>query len=497
MVTRFMWVLALAGCAEEIDRSDFEDFDPNGYEVEGDFADTEATEASDDIDVDGDGVEARKDCDDFDAAVHPGADEICDGIDNDCDGRIDDEDGIIVDAISFWADADGDGFGDPLSHPLEGCVAPEGYVANDLDCDDDDARFNPTAIEDDCTDPNDYNCDGSVGFDDSDSDGFAACEDCDDSNSTIRPGVDEVCDGLDNNCDGIIDVGAVDALTFYRDGDQDGFGDDSQRFSACEVPQGFAEAGGDCDDADAATWPGAPEACDGVDQDCAGLSWLEGDADGDGLLACETALWVNTEQGGSAGLQAAMGDAAALLESRGIENESANLSDAPFDPTTMSDVGLIVLYGDGSEVLDSIEASLLESHVSAGGSVLLRGGDASEESCAFMDSLPSAWGLSCKNQTTWSTLAPTIATHEVTDGVQVVTLQDAENWSVQSPSTAVVFDGASAAVVVAEIGQGRVAGVADEWMFYPEGSDAAFDISAHDNGLLVDNLWAWLLEQGM
>lgn len=61
-------------------------------------------------DLDGDGFDELEDCDDDNADVFPGADELCDGIDSDCDDVIDEEAG---DALNFFADADGDGFGDP------------------------------------------------------------------------------------------------------------------------------------------------------------------------------------------------------------------------------------------------------------------------------------------------------------------------------------------------------------------------------------------------
>ena len=58
------------------------------------------------LDADGDGY-IEDDCDDNDANVHPGKEELCDGLDNDCDGDIDEE---VQDL--FYIDADGDGFGD-------------------------------------------------------------------------------------------------------------------------------------------------------------------------------------------------------------------------------------------------------------------------------------------------------------------------------------------------------------------------------------------------
>lgn len=95
------------------------------------------------------------DCDDTDSNVNSVAIETCDGIDNTCDGSIDE--GLLV---SWYSDADGDGYGSPLA-PTMSCGAPEGYVENSLDCDDADMDINPMG-EDACGDATDRNCDGVV-----------------------------------------------------------------------------------------------------------------------------------------------------------------------------------------------------------------------------------------------------------------------------------------------------------------------------------------------
>ncbi len=158
------------------------------------------------VDVDGDGWEIGYDCDDEVDTVHPNAEEVCNGIDDDCDGEIDD--GVMS---SWYADEDEDGFGFGVA--IEACEGAEGTVANADDCDDTDARYNPAALEMDCDDPNDYNCDGSVEFADADADGFAACDECDDSNGAVNPAAIEVCNAIDDDCDGDIDeADAADAL---------------------------------------------------------------------------------------------------------------------------------------------------------------------------------------------------------------------------------------------------------------------------------------------
>lgn len=106
----------------------------------------------------------------------------------------------------------------------------------------------------------------------------AACElpegmawlvgDCDDTNNQIHPSTDELCNGVDDDCDGTIDVGAIDALPLFVDADGDGFGDVAT--TAC-LGAGLAEQDGDCDDVDPTVNPAGVETCDdGVDQDCSG-----------------------------------------------------------------------------------------------------------------------------------------------------------------------------------------------------------------------------------
>jgi hypothetical protein len=208
------------------------------------------------------------DCDDINADANPGMTEVCDGVDNDCDGTSDENDAL--DAAIWYEDRDGDGYGNGTVSTAS-CEQPSGFVELDGDCDDTNAWFNPGAVEDDCTDPNDYNCDGSVGYADNDGDGFAACEECDDSNAATFPGSTEFCDGADNDCDGLIDDGSEDAPTWYHDSDLDGYGDSAYPIDGlCEAPAGYVSDATDCDDADASTYSGADEFCDGVDNDCDG-----------------------------------------------------------------------------------------------------------------------------------------------------------------------------------------------------------------------------------
>ena len=199
------------------------------------------------------------DCDDTVATTYPGADEYCNGVDDDCDGTIDED--SALDVLTWYRDADTDGYGDAGDSDEE-CDQPSGYVADDTDCDDTDAGAYPGAPETPY-DGIDQDCDGADECD-VDDDGHDALDcagdDCDDADEEINPGADETWyDGVDGDCDELSDF----------DSDIDGF--DSASYG-----------GDDCDDADADTYPGAPdEPGDDVINDCDDSD--EYDADGDGF----------------------------------------------------------------------------------------------------------------------------------------------------------------------------------------------------------------------
>jgi hypothetical protein len=231
------------------------------------------------IDADGDGYDFGEDCDDTDAAVHPGAlDAPGDGVDQDCDGADgagtdQDGDGYIVDDPDpATVDCDD---GNPSVHPGAGEASCDAIdqdcdgadvclsdgeskdldgdgVATPDDCDDHDAGRRPGARED-CGDGVDQDCDGAdapCAPDDGDKDGVPAGEDCDDGNPDIYPGAPEICgDAFDQDCDGVIPTCAD-----VTDGDGDTW---SQP--------------GDCDDRDPAVHPGAVERCNNLDDDCDGV----------------------------------------------------------------------------------------------------------------------------------------------------------------------------------------------------------------------------------
>ena len=232
-------------------------------------------------DADGDGVAACDDCDDADATLTSSTVESCNGLDDDCNGVVDD----AADAPIWHADTDGDGYG--VSPGAASCETPAGSAAIGGDCDDLDPARHPDAVEEDCADPNDYNCDGSVGYADADGDGVAACEDCDDTDAAVNPAGVELCNGRDDDCSGTADDDAADAPIWYFDADVDSWGDDAASVTSCEAPAGYVASASDCDDADAAFHPGADETdcTDPNDYNC-DSSVGYADVDGDGTAAC-------------------------------------------------------------------------------------------------------------------------------------------------------------------------------------------------------------------
>ncbi len=123
---------------------------------------------------------------------------------------------------------------------------------------------------------------------DADGDGFDSGEDCDDADPSVNPAASERCNGRDDDCDGQTDEDdAVDAPTWYRDADGDGFGDPGQARRACSQPDGHVADSTDCNDGNSRSHPGAVELCDGDDNDCDG-EWDEGfDRDLDGDRTCD------------------------------------------------------------------------------------------------------------------------------------------------------------------------------------------------------------------
>ena len=306
---------------------------------------------------------------DNDVLSNPGAPEDCTEIDRNCDGSA--RDGALG-ATEFWLDGDGDGFGDP-TQAIFACSdpAPTGYKGADSapDCDDENIFVKPGALDPggERCDGLDNDCDGDIDNDngpdlgrvytwckDNDQDGFpnsaqcveAYCQpdrelspaslrryvgiatrfgdsalveewaDCDDTDDYVSPGADELCDAIDNDCDGETDESpATDAPDRFLDADGDGYGDRSAGTVAeCMVPVGYAAADGDCDDAASGVNPGATDVCNnGASEDCADdtdclmaggyVASVADVARADGLVGYPWALLRGSDAGGLAGTQ--------------------------------------------------------------------------------------------------------------------------------------------------------------------------------------------------
>ena len=162
---------------------------------------------------------------------------------------------------------------------------------------------------------------------DRDGDGFPADVDCNDNAAEINPDAAEVCDGVDNDCDGRVDGSdAADAIPWYADLDSDGCGDGLYPRLACAQPEGFAANDLDCADLDAAINPDASEVCNGVDDNCndevdedgQGPTWYI-DADGDGHGTEEETVQACEAPSGFAALGDDCDDADATINPSAVE----------------------------------------------------------------------------------------------------------------------------------------------------------------------------------
>ena len=226
------------------------------------------------------------DCNDSNAGIFPGNTDICNVVDDDCDG-LTDEDVVFT---TYYFDNDDDGFGDVDMDTIT-CSSIFGYVLDNTDCNDSNASINPDATEicndldDNCNGLSDESLPEYVLYADADSDTYGNADlyitscyaaitgyvvdatDCDDSNTDINPAADEICNSLDDDCDGYTDEN-LPFIIYYEDADSDTYGNADIDSLACLTPTGYVANNTDCDDTNAAIYPGATEILNGLDDNC-------------------------------------------------------------------------------------------------------------------------------------------------------------------------------------------------------------------------------------
>lgn len=334
-----------AGCAGDDCDDTNAGINPSVAEIPYDGIDQDCSGA-DLTDVDEDGYDADvvggPDCDDTDDTVKPGETESADGVDEDCDGTVDETTVKYDDDGDGWTDEGGDcndavsGVNpgatetcDGVDQDCDGVTDEEtscgdddadGYTEDAGDCHDGAPAINPGMVEI-LGNGIDDDCDGMVDDGDGDSDGDGVSPvggDCNDADGAVYPGNPELQDGLDNDCDGVTDEGTAN---FDDDGD------------------GVSEVEGDCNDTDAFVYPGASEHENGYDDDCDG-SVDEGgdytDDDGDGVA----------EAGGDCDDDDPLTAPGAIEQANGADDDCDGLVDEGTDAYDQDGDGFSVTDGD-------------------------------------------------------------------------------------------------------------------------------------------------------
>lgn len=237
-----------------------------------------------DPDDDNDGDLDASDCAAFDAAINHLAPEVCNGVDDNCSGQVDEAG--AQGCVTYYQDLDGDLAGGAASC-LCAMEAPYSLLTGG-DCDDSRGDVRPGAVE--ACNGRDDDCNGVVDgldalgcapyFKDADGDGFgvgpALClcgpqdqhtatkdNDCDDAHVAAHPGLPEICDGLDNDCNGTPDPpGTTGCANYYKDADSDGYGTGSPQCLCAPATPFTSLVATDCYDANPLAKPGQAEPFD-------------------------------------------------------------------------------------------------------------------------------------------------------------------------------------------------------------------------------------------
>jgi hypothetical protein len=198
---------------------------------------------------------------------------------------------MIIAFLAFFAACDGGKSDSAGDTPSDDSATPDDSATDDSGTN----KGDDSGTDDSGTD--DSGCAKIDWYQDVDTDGFgagpatSACKapgadwvetagDCDDALAEVNPDATEICNTLDDDCDKAIDDkdDSVVAITWYEDGDGDGYGDPKgATITSCAGAAGYAPEDAkhplDCNDGDGTIYPGAPELCDDLQQDCSIKGW--------------------------------------------------------------------------------------------------------------------------------------------------------------------------------------------------------------------------------
>ncbi len=249
---------------------------------------------------------------------------------------------------------------------------------------------------------------------DDDEDGWPADEDCDDDDGSVHPEAEETCNGIDDDCDELVDdedPDLVGAATYYADTDDDGFGDPETTTTACDLPGGHVDDSQDCDDTDPQVNPDATEVCNDRDDDCDDAV----DDDDPDLDASTASTWYTDADG----------------DGHGVAEEPTVACDAPAlhsDVADDCDDGDSSVHPDATESCNGIDDDC-------------DGVADSTEACPCAVEHDSSDGhpyLFCTTGQTWETAESTCRGH----GYELATIDDAtENSWVQTTAVSLVSTG--------------------------------------------------------